>query len=80
NYPNPFNGLTAIEYSLSQPGRVRLSVFNIAGQCVATLVNGLQLQGSYRSVWDASEQASGLYFYRLQMNDFVQTRKMVLAH
>lgn len=80
NHPNPFNGPTTIEYSLSQPGRVRLAVFTIAGQCVATLVNGLQQQGSYRVVWDAAQQASGVYFCRLQANGSVDTRKMVLAH
>jgi len=55
-------------------------VFNISGQCVAILMVGRQQQGSYRVVWQASEQASGLDLCRLQTNDFIQTRKIMLVH
>jgi len=78
NYPNPFNPMTEIAYSLPKACRVRLTIYNILGQRVATLVDERQLAG-YRSLrWDASAYASGVYFYRLQAGDFVETRKMVL--
>jgi len=63
--------------SLSRPTD---KVFNISGQCVAILMVGRQQQGSYRVVWQASEQASGLDLCRLQTNDFIQTRKIMLVH
>jgi len=78
NYPNPFNQKTEIRYALPRDCEVRLDVYSILGQRVATLVNGKQTAG-YKSVrWDASGLPSGIYFYRLKAGDFVQTRKMVV--
>jgi len=78
NYPNPFNPITEIGYALPRDCQVKLEVFNILGQKVATLVDGEQRAG-YKSVkWDASSFSSGIYFYRLQTGNFVQTRKMIL--
>ena len=78
NYPNPFNPTTDFLYGLPEAGYVEICVFNIIGQKVATLVSGWRDAGYYRATWDGSGLASGVYFYRLQVNDNVQTRKMIL--
>ncbi len=78
NYPNPFNPTTEINYSLKNTGLVKLDVFNILGQKVATLVNKVQNAGRYRVNFDASKLTSGVYVYRLQSGSFVQSKKMVL--
>jgi len=78
NYPNPFNPTTTIEYNLAKQADVKLTVYNTVGQKVATLVNQSQTQGRYSVALDASQFASGIYFYRLEAGSFVQTRKMIL--
>jgi hypothetical protein len=78
NYPNPFNPSTTIEFDLPKSGEVSLKVFNILGEEVATLVSERLSTGSYSYEWDASNLASGIYLYRLQAGDYVETRKMVL--
>jgi|GEM_PF-2326978 len=78
NYPNPFNPSTAIKYHVKESGAVKLSVFNLLGQEVQVLVNTQQISGSYSVNFDAGNLASGFYFYRLEVNDFVSTRKMML--
>jgi endo-1,4-beta-xylanase len=79
NYPNPFNPTTAVSYQLSAISVVRLKVYDILGNEVATLVNGERGAGTHRVVWDASGLPSGVYFYRLQAGRFVETKKMILA-
>ena len=78
NYPNPFNPATAITYELSAVSRVRLTVFDILGREVETLVNEVKQPGTYTVAWHAAPYASGVYFYRLQAGQYVNTRKMVL--
>ena len=83
NYPNPFNPSTLIPYQLSAPSPVRLEVFNILGQRVATLVDGPQGAGAYVARWDGTDAAgrataSGVYFYRLTVAGAHWTGKMVL--
>ena len=78
NYPNPFNPETVIRYSIPQAEEVSLVVYNLIGEKVALLINGNMPAGNHRVTWDASNFPSGIYFYRLQASDFVQTRKMVL--
>ncbi len=91
NYPNPFNPLTTLNFDVppmhnnnppAHPGGkgvlVKLVVYDILGREVAVLVNEELSAGSYRIVWDASNYASGLYFYKLITDEFTQTRKMVL--
>jgi hypothetical protein len=78
NYPNPFNPQTTIRYALPQNAQVKLVVYNIAGQEIETLVYGEQEAGYHKCVWEGEDVASGIYFYRLQAGDFVQTRKMVV--
>ena len=78
NYPNPFNPETVIRYSLPKAEEVSLVVYNLIGEEVAHLIAERKPAGSYTVKWDASNFASGIYFYRLQAGDFAQTRKMVL--
>jgi len=78
NYPNPFNPSTTIRYQVKDPGLVKLTVFNLLGQVVQELVNEEQITGTYSASFNASFLASGFYFYRLEVNDFVSTRKMML--
>jgi len=78
NYPNPFNPSTTIEFALSAPGYVTLSIFNTLGEQVATLVTENLTAGNYKYEWDASELTSGIYFYRLQAGDYLETKKMIL--
>ncbi|MCH8566714.1 MAG: T9SS type A sorting domain-containing protein [Balneolales bacterium] len=78
NYPNPFNPITNISFSLPETRDVRLDVFNIQGQRVATLVNESRSAGTYTSSFDASRLASGVYIYRLTAGSDVITRKMTL--
>jgi hypothetical protein len=65
NYPNPFNAQTTISYSLAEPGPVTLTIYNLLGQKVATLFDGIQPAGEHKAVWDASNMTSGVYFARL---------------
>jgi hypothetical protein len=78
NFPNPFNPTTTIAFSLPNAGNVNLSVFNVLGQKVATLKNGEMEAGNHTITWDASQQASGVYFYRLEANDYSKTIKAML--
>jgi uncharacterized repeat protein (TIGR01451 family) len=78
NYPNPFNPATEIIFSLPSASRVKLEVFNVMGQKVTTLVHGQFEAGEHIIQWNGSDVASGVYFYRLQADDFVDTKKMML--
>jgi hypothetical protein len=78
NYPNPFNPSTSIKYSVPESGNIRLSVFNIVGEEVAVLVNGFSQAGSFEVTFDASNLSTGVYLYKLQSANSVQTKKMML--
>ncbi|MDD5607662.1 MAG: 5'-nucleotidase C-terminal domain-containing protein [Ignavibacterium sp.] len=78
NYPNPFNPSTTINYDLPKQSSVTLKIYNVTGEEVATLVNQDQEAGRYRIRWEASQLASGIYFYQLIAGGFVETKKMVL--
>ncbi|MCX6145215.1 MAG: DUF3160 domain-containing protein [Ignavibacteriales bacterium] len=77
NYPNPFNPSTVISYSLPKTSIVSLRIFNVLGQEVALLVNERKDAGYYQATWNAAVP-SGIYFYRLQSGEFVETKKMIL--
>lgn len=82
NFPNPFNGSTTVEVELKESGVTRLEIFNILGQKVAVLNDRPLAAGKYRFRWDAHDRhghelASGLYFYRLRVNQITETRKML---
>ncbi len=76
NYPNPFNPSTNIAFNLPAAGKVDLTVYNILGQKVETLVDSYLDAGRHTVQWDASNQPSGIYFYRLKTDNNVETRKM----
>ena len=78
NCPNPFNPVTVIEYALPEVSQVRLEIFDLLGQRVATLVDEMQNAGWKSVRWDARAFAAGLYFYRLEADNSVQIRKMVV--
>ena len=78
-YPNPFNPSTTIRYQLPKYGYVTLKVYDIVGNEVKTLVNGYRSSGSYAINFDASSLASGIYFYRIQTNDYFAVKKMILT-
>jgi hypothetical protein len=78
NYPNPFNPSTKIEYSIPQLSNVVIKAFDILGNEIETLVNEEKQVGTYEITWSAENLPSGVYFYRLQAGDFIETKKMVL--
>lgn len=78
NYPNPFNPVTSISYQIAEAGKVNISVFNMAGQLVETLVNEQRTPGSYSVVWNANDVSSGIYFYKLTTGNKTFTKKMLL--
>ena len=78
NYPNPFNPTTAIEYYVLQLSWVKLVVYNSIGQEVQILVDEEKASGLYEVKFNAASLPSGIYFYKLQSANFVETRKMVL--
>jgi hypothetical protein len=83
NYPNPFNPETRIGYTLPKASHVKLEIFNILGQRIKTIIDEDQTVGKKEVIWDGMNEqgeqvSSGVYFYRLQASDFVQTKKMVL--
>ena len=82
NYPNPFNANTVIKYALPKAGQVKLTIYNVLGQRVVTLVDEKREAGYYSIKWEGANStgykvASGIYFYRIQADDFVRIRKML---
>lgn len=83
NFPNPFNPTTTIKFYLTENALVELKIYTIQGRLIKTLVKGEMAGGNHQVQWDGKDNtgrpvASGVYIYRLQVNDFVQSRKMVL--
>ena len=78
NYPNPFNPSTSIRFDLAEASHVRLSVYDVSGREIATLVNNELPANSYNVSFDAASLPSGTYFYRLEAGDFTALRKMLL--
>ena len=79
NYPNPFNPITTIRFSLPEASTVKLTIYNILGQEIKTLLNEYKEAGIHTVNFDASEINSGMYIYKLEAGNFVQTRKMTLV-
>jgi hypothetical protein len=77
-YPNPFNGSTLIRYNLTSPGRVRLAIYNLAGQRVTTLYDGNQNVGEHNVLWNGNGQSSGVYFARLESGRTQNSIKLIL--
>ena len=83
NYPNPFNPTTTIRYSITRPDLVRIKVYDVLGREVKTLVNEEKMSGVYQVSWNGDDSSgnkvsSGVYFYRIDAGDFIQTKKMML--
>jgi hypothetical protein len=77
-YPNPFNARTIIRYELTAPSNVALTVFDLLGNKIETLVNGYQDAGRYKVDWDASDFPSGIYFYHLSAGEYSSAKKVLL--
>ena len=78
NYPNPFNPSTMINFKVGEPGLVLIKIYNVLGVEVATLVNEYKNSGNYSADFNALNLSSGVYLYSLSVNNFTQTRKMIL--
>jgi hypothetical protein len=79
NYPNPFNPTTNIGFRIAKFGFVKITVFDVLGREVAILVNEQLHPGTYKADWNASNQPSGVYFYRLEARDYSETKKMMIV-
>jgi hypothetical protein len=77
-YPNPFNAQTTIEYDLPTSSNVTLSIFDITGRKIETLLDGYQNAGSHQIIWNAHDYSSGVYFYRIQVGNLNQTKRALL--
>jgi hypothetical protein len=78
NYPNPFNPSTTISYSIPEEGLVRLSIYNTLGELIKELMNEIKEPGYFNIHWNAKDINSGVYFLKLEANNFVSTKKMLL--
>lgn len=78
NYPNPFNPITSIQYAIGSRQFVTLKVYDVLGNEIITLINEEKPVGDYEVQFDASKQASGIYFYQLRAGDYIETKKMIL--
>jgi immune inhibitor A len=78
NYPNPFNPSTTFEFSIPKSEHVTLKIYDLLGKEVATLISENKTPGSYKYTWNAGKISSGVYLYKIQAGEFVQTRKLVL--
>jgi len=79
NYPNPFNPTTHIRFNIPETASTRLTVFNVMGEEVATLVNDVMQAGGHTVSWNASSMPTGVYFYQLESTNFSQTKKLLLV-
>ena len=78
NYPNPFNPTTTIQFSIPKPSFVTIILFNVRGEKVTKLIEEEKQPGVYQTIFDASELATGVYFYRINAGEFVQMKKLMI--
>jgi hypothetical protein len=78
NYPNPFNPSTTIKFEIPEVSAVKIVIYDVLGKVAAVLVDEKLRAGVYRAVWNAPVFSSGVYFYSIQTEKFISTRKMVL--
>jgi hypothetical protein len=78
NYPNPFNSSTTIKYHSNEPSNVVLKIYNLSGQEIERLVREFQTEGEHEITWQPKGLPSGVYFYRLQVGKFSETKKLIL--
>ncbi|MBS1495238.1 MAG: T9SS type A sorting domain-containing protein [Bacteroidetes bacterium] len=79
NYPNPFNPITKIKFDLPKNSFVKINVLDITGKVVSEILNANLSAGSYETEFNGANLSSGIYYYRLETNDFVETKKMILV-
>jgi hypothetical protein len=79
NYPNPFNPSTVIKYQILEDGIVTMKIYDILGNEIKNIVNEHKPAGNYEVSFDASDLASGVYIYRINVNDFNSLKKMILV-
>jgi hypothetical protein len=80
NYPNPFNPTTMITYQIPKEGMVKINIFNVLGQKIATLVSARQPAGKYQVKWEATGYAGGVYLYQIQTDEYSAIKKMILLN
>ena len=78
NYPNPFNPVTIIYYSMPEISNISLTLYDMTGREISTLYNGTQIPGYHTINWNASEQSSGIYFVKMVAGDYISTQKLML--
>ena len=78
NYPNPFNPVTKISYQINREGFVTVKVYNLVGQVIRVMVSEYQKPGNYEVEFDAGDLSTGVYLYKLQINDFTSVKRMTL--
>ena len=78
NYPNPFNPETNIRFDLLQKAKIKITVYDVTGRETACLANRELPAGKYEINWNAGNYAAGVYFYRIETEDFVSAKKMIL--
>ena len=78
NYPNPFNAKSKIKYQISRTGPVKIQVYDILGRVIESLLNEKKNPGQYELIFDAADLPSGTYFYRMETEGYIETRKMIL--
>ena len=78
-YPNPFNPVTTVSYSIPADGAVNVSIYDVSGRMIETLTSGFLNAGSYSVEWDAELQPSGMYFLKVQYNNELRTEKIMLV-
>ena len=80
NYPNPFNSSTTIKYKIEKRSNVKIEIFNIIGQKIETLVDEVQMPNEYTIRWEVSDKTvlpSGLYFYQINVDNRIKSRRMI---
>ena len=77
-YPNPFNPVTNISFGIDTDAYVQVKIYDITGKEIATLANCAYLSGYHNLTWNADNFASGMYFVRLEANNYIQTQKLLL--
>ena len=78
-YPNPFNPVTTLSFALPEDSRVALSIYNLQGREIVTLINGNMDAGYHSAKWDASSHASGVYFVKMVAGAYINTQKLMLV-
>jgi hypothetical protein len=79
NYPNPFNPATTIKFNVAKTSKVQITIFDVSGRKVETIVDEMLQPGVYEQTWNAQPYASGVYFYRLTTDDFTECKKMIFV-